>query len=83
MNKPQDLKDYELKFGSIQNKKLFRCIKEYASEPDVYGIDFIKNKLYFGEKEDNEYYYVDSTENGTCVLISNKELSKHFERLID
>jgi len=61
-----------------KGKELFKCIKTYSSEPNEYGKDFIKGKTYTGEKEDNEYYYLDSTENGTCVLISNNELKEYF-----
>jgi hypothetical protein len=59
-------------------KESFRCLKDFASDPEEYGIDFIKNNIYYGQKEDNEYYYLDSTENGTCVLISNRELYDNF-----
>lgn len=60
------------------SKQLFKCIKTYASEPKLYGTDFYRGKIYTGEKEDNEYYYINSTENGTDVLISNKELTEFF-----
>lgn len=63
----------------IQGKTKFKCKKTFSSEPEVYGIDFIEGKEYYGEKEDEEYYYLDSTENGTCVLVSNSELEEYFE----
>lgn len=59
-------------------KVLFECIKTFASDPDEYGVDFKKGKKYYGEKEDSEYWYMDSTENGTCVLVSNEELKEYF-----
>jgi hypothetical protein len=61
-----------------EGKQKFKCIKTFSSEPEVYGIDFYKGKEYTGEREDNEYYYLDSTENGTCVLVSNEELKEYF-----
>lgn len=63
-----------------KGKELFLCIKEFASEPEEYGIDFYAGKQYYGEREDEEYYYLDSTENGTCVLVSNEELEKYFTK---
>ena len=62
-----------------QDKTLYKCKKTYASEPKEYGTDFYAGKTYYGEREDDEYYYLDSTENGTCVLISNEELEEYFE----
>ena len=64
-----------------ENKEWYKCIKTFASDPDIYGIDFKEGKIYTGEKEDEEYYYLDSTENGTCVLVSNEELEEYFERI--
>ena len=60
-------------------KEYFKCLKTFASEPSIYGIDFYEGRIYTGEKEDEEYYYFDSTENGTCVLVSNDELVEYFE----
>jgi hypothetical protein len=59
-------------------KTRYTCIKTYASEPEQYGIDFYEGREYKGKMEDNEGYYLDSTENGTCVWITNEELEEYF-----
>ena len=64
-----------------EGKKHFKCKKSFASEPEVYGIDFIEGKTYTGEREDDECYYLDSDENGTCVLVSNEEIYEYFEEI--
>lgn len=66
----------------IIGKTLFRCKKDFASDTEVYGTDFYEGKQYTGEKEDGEYWYLDSTENGTCVLVSNGELKEYFEEVL-
>lgn len=66
------------KYIDNSGKKLYKCIKTYASEIDVYGIDFIKGKKYYGKREDKEGFYFDSTENGMCVWITNEELKEYF-----
>ena len=63
----------------MNEKYLFKCLKTFASEPEEYGIDFYEGKQYYGEKEDEEYYYLESSENGTCVLVSNEELKEYFK----
>ena len=73
-------KQYNEMFGMCDNtnKTLFKCIKTFAADPEDYGIDFVANKLYYGEREDDESFYLDSTENGTCVLVSNDEIKEYF-----
>jgi hypothetical protein len=65
----------------IYGKTLFKCLTTYASEPEVYGIDFYESKTYYGQRVDNEYWYLDSTENGTDVLVSNEELEEYFKEV--
>lgn len=61
-----------------EGKTIYKCKKNFASEPKQYGVDFIEGKTYTGEREDEEGYYLDSTENGTCVWVTNEELEEHF-----
>jgi hypothetical protein len=62
-------------------KTLFKCVKTFASDPQEYGTDFYEDREYYGSKEDNEYWYLSSTENGTDVLVSNEELKEYFEEV--
>lgn len=71
----------ERHFTEPERKILYLCTKTFASEPEEYGTDFYAGKLYYGEREDEEYLYLDSTENGMCVLVSNEELEKHFKEI--
>lgn len=56
---------------------VFKCIKQYAAEPEIYGIDFKVGKKYIG-KIDTDGYYIESTENGTSVLLTKSELEEYF-----
>lgn len=63
------------------NKKLFKCIKTYASDETVHGIDFKKGKSYYAEVEDKECWRFDSAEDGSSVLVSNEELEEYFKKV--
>lgn len=65
----------------MEGKQNFKCIKTYVSEPETYGIDFYEGKTYTGEREDEEFFYLDSSENGTCVLVNEEELKEFFEEI--
>lgn len=61
------------------SKIAFKCIKTFAAEKEVYGIDFYKDKTYYGIPDGIGGYYMDSTENGTSVEMSVEEIDKHFK----
>jgi len=63
----------------MRQKILFKCVETFASEPEEYGIDFVAGKRYYGELEDDEGYYINSTENGTDVFVTNEEVKEYFQ----
>lgn len=63
------------------NEIKFLCLHTFAADKKEYGIDFYKGKMYSGRVEDKEHWYVNSTENGTSVLMSNEEMEKYFKQL--
>ncbi len=71
------------KYGfETEGKTTYQCIKTYASEPEEYGTDFYEGKTYTGEREDEEGYYVDSSENGTSVWLTNEEMTEYFTEVV-
>lgn len=66
-----------------QLKEKFKCIKNYEGDFSEYGIDFLEGNEYFGMicENDNECYYIHSTENGTDVVLTIEELEEYFIKI--
>jgi len=54
------------------------CTKQYASDEDQYGIDFIVGVAYPVQGITNDGYTYMTSENGSDVMLSNEEMQNIF-----
>lgn len=56
----------------------FKCIKAYSGDKEIYGVDFLEGRTYQGKQDGADFYRLESTENGTSVLLSTQEVEEYF-----
>jgi len=66
----------ELEFLNQLEKKVL-CIKQFAGDPEQYGIDFIEGNIYYIQHMENGRYYVES-ESGSDVMLTQEEMGRTF-----
>ena len=57
------------------SKKEFLCVKTFAADEEQYGVDFVPGNVYVCDIESG---YMESTENGTSVWLTNDDLNECF-----